>query len=227
MRLYSMKVKICIFYFIIGFLGVPNLSLTAQSTWDMVKSDGDIFVYTRKTSKKGFKEIKIEAQIRTSLNTLMAAFNDVEAHKEWVYKTPESKLVKLDRDNAIHYYVRLDFPFPAQDRDLLIHYKWEQDPSTKIITTRSTASKVLVPIKEDVIRVDEFYSEYVLTPLPDGMIKIDYSAKMDPGGKLPIWLVNMGVTIGPTKSMKSLFDLINSGRYDEIKVEGIKELTRS
>lgn len=199
-------------------------AISQDDGWKLSKESDDTKVYTRKKEGEKFKEIKILTRHKTTLNAIMAAFDDTEGHKEWVFKTPESYTVERVNDNTLIYYVKSDLPFPVSDRDLVIKYEWTQDPETKVIVTESVGVVGKVEEKDSNIRVKDFQSNYTLTPKADGWINIEYYAKMDPAGSLPAWLVNMAVTKGPIKTMDKLFELIDSGRYDNIHVEGVTEL---
>jgi len=213
------RIIISIFILILSYtIGI------SQDKWELAKEENNIKVYTRKIEGEKFKEIRINTKVKSSLNAIMAAFDDTDGHKEWVYKSPESYTVEKIDDTTLIYYIKSDLPFPAHDRDLVIKYSWSQDPDTKIIHTQSKGVIGKVEEYDSSIRVTDFVSTYKLEPRNDGWVDIEYYAKMDPAGKLPAWLVNMAVTTGPTKTMQKLFQLLESGRYDNINVEGISEL---
>ncbi|MDA8693275.1 START domain-containing protein [Saprospiraceae bacterium] len=211
-----------LFFFL--FLVFSFSAISQDDGWDLSKESGDTKVYTRKKDGEKFKEIKILTRHQTTLNAIMAAFDDTEGHKEWVFKTPESYTVERVNDNTLIYYVKSDLPFPVSDRDLVIKYEWTQNPETKVIVTESVGVVGKVDEDDSNIRVKDFLSNYTLTPQADGWIDIEYYAKMDPAGSLPAWLVNMAVTKGPIKTMENLFKLLDEGRYDNIQVEGVSEL---
>lgn len=193
-----------------------------QGEWDIVKQTDDITVFTRKSDNSKYKEVKITMTIKCSMNELVAALEDVDAHKDWVPYTIDSKMVKKDSDSEFYYYVSSDFPFPAKDRDVVIFYEREQAKDSKVVITRSEAAPEVLPEADGFVRVPLFSSTYVLTPLEDGIIDIEYLLKVSPGGKIPAWIINLGVTKGPIKTMESLVDLISSGKYANHNVAGIE-----
>lgn len=202
-----------------------SLSIQGQNNdWEMKKENDQIKVYTRKLEGQRFKEIRIKTKCKTSLNAIMAAFDDTAGHKNWVYKTPESYTIEKVDENTLIYYIKSDLPFPVTDRDIVIKYSWKQDPDTKVITTVSEGMSGKVDDVDGNIRVTDFLSEYILTPQGDGWIDIEYYAKMDPAGKLPAWLVNLAVTTGPIKTMEKFFEVLDSGRYNNTIIEGVSEL---
>jgi len=210
--------------FLFLFLAISYTAIAQDNGWELSKESGDTKVYTRKKEGEKFKEIKILTRHKTTLNAIMAAFDDTEGHKEWVFKTPESYTVERIDDKTLIYYLKSDLPFPVSDRDLVIKYKWSQNENTKVIITESEGMVGKVEENDSNIRVKDFVSKYTLTPRLDGWIDIEYYAKMDPAGSLPAWLVNVAVTKGPIKTMESLFELLDAGRYDNIQVEGVSEL---
>lgn len=202
-------------------LSIISFDLEAQSKWDIVKQTDDITVFTRKSENSKYKEVKITMTIKCTMNELVAALEDVDAHKDWVPYTIDSKMVKKDSDSEFYYYVSSDFPFPAKDRDVVIYYEREQAADSKVVITRSEAAPEVLPKSDGFVRVPVFSSTYVLTPLDDGIIDIEYLLKVSPGGKIPAWIINLGVTKGPIKTMESLIKLIDSGKYSNYDVEGV------
>jgi len=208
--------------FILIFLSTFCFDLKSQSSWETVKETDDIIVYTRKSENSKYKEVKITMTISCTMNELVAALEDVDAHKEWVPYTIDSKMIKKDSDSKFYYYVSSDFPFPAKDRDVAIYYEREQAVDSKVVITRSEAAPDILPKSDGFIRVPVFSSTYTLTPKDDGVIHIEYLLKVSPGGKLPAWIINLGVTKGPIKTMESLIELIDSGKYSKHNVVGVE-----
>jgi hypothetical protein len=197
-----------------------------MSTWNLVRTKDNIEVYTRMSDDDKLKEIKINGRIKSSLSEVILALEDVEAQKEWVLRTIDARLLDSHAIGHLIYYVSTDMPFPIQDRDLVVEYIRSQDPKTKVITTISKALPSFIDEAEGFIRIPLFDSKYVLTPKKDGWIEMVYFMQIDPGGALPLWLVNMAVARGPLNSIESLYELIYSKRYKGKSAEGIKELEK-
>ena len=195
--------------------------LYSQSDWKLVKERESIEVFTRKASNSKYKEVKILANFKTTMNELVAALEDVDTHKDWVPYTIDSYMVKKLNPDKFYYYVSSDFPFPAKDRDVVIYYERQQNPDTKKVVTHSAAAPDYMETFNDFVRVPVFDSIYELTPKDDGTIDINYELKVSPGGSIPAWLINLGVTKGPIMTMESLVELLDSGKYRNADVVGI------
>jgi len=196
-------------------------SISAQSEWKLVKERSNISVFTRHATNSKYKEVKILGRIKCEMAELVAALEDVDAHVDWVNRTMESKVIDKQSETEFLYYVSTDFPYPARDRDVVIYYKREHQKDTGVVFTTSEAKPESIPEVKGLIRIDVFSSTYKLTPNADGIIEIEYFLKVSPAGRIPAWMVNLGITKGPIETMESLFELVHSGKYADTKVVGL------
>ena len=173
------------------------------------------------------KEVKILGRVKSTLSEVVLALEDVEAQKEWVLRTIDARTLDFTSESDFIYYISTDMPFPIKDRDLIVHYTRTQDIKTKIVETKSRALPSFLPLIDDYVRIPLFDSSYTLIPEEGGWVRIEYVMKIDPGGALPLWLVNMAVTRGPVSSIEALYELLDSGRYEGKTAYEIVELTPS
>ena len=76
---------------------------------------------------------------------------------------------------------------------------------------------------KDIVRIQESYSKWVITPLQNGQVKIEYELRVDPGGKVPVWLINMFATKGPFETFKKLREQVKKPFYSHISLPFIKD----
>lgn len=184
------------------FLGMS----TPISSWRLKTQKGDIKVYTRTTPKSTIKEVRITTQIKGELDDLLVLLDDVPSFKNWVYRCTKSELIKTIGPDEYYYYNLTDFPFPLSDRDMIIHSKTWKVPGTNITKTKSEAitTDELYKEQDGIVRIKVLAYTWTFTPLPNGMIDIDYEIFSEPGGALPNWVVNMAVSKGPVETMLRL-----------------------
>jgi len=197
-------------FFVLMF---AHLSYAQDSTWQLKRETNQLKVYTRNISETGIKELKITTQFKTSLNSIIALFNDVPANTEWVYSSKVSKITEKLAPNDIYYYSVSDFPWPLQDRDLIVRF-----------TSTSYSKEEKYPLQKGIVRVTIFDSKWILTPLPGGKVNIEYTVKTDPGGNIPVFLTNMFIDRGPVATMKKMRDMLQVPKYRDAKVDFIEEL---
>ena len=198
-------------------------SVSSEDDWDILKEKEQYTIYGRKLHQSKFKEIKVKGRIQSSLSAIVMALEDIEYQEKWVLRTLDAYEIDQLGVGKYHFYLSTDMPFPVTDRDLVVYYERTQDTETKVVTTRSHAKPDLIPKEKSLVRIPVFDSYYILTPIGDGWLEMEYFLKIDPGGALPAWVVNLAASKGPDITMKALYKVIASGKYDNILVEGVEE----
>jgi len=197
----------------IGIIFLIALGNTQEINWKHKKTKHGIAVYTYLPEGDKLKQLKIVMDIETDMSTLLAAIEDVDAQTEWIYKCKTSKILEQTSEVEFIYYIDSDFPMPASDRDIIVYYKREPADENGVIRTFSKAVPYDYPIPKKFVRITDFESKYILTPLKESKIQIEYYMKVDPGGILPAWLINLAADAGPIKTMKKLKEMIAEGKF--------------
>lgn len=200
-----------------------SFSLHSQD-WEMVKETSEMEVYVRNAGDSKLKEVKIKSSISCPMSELVMALEDVESHKDWVKSTIDSRYVEKTDAANFYYYISTDMPYPVKDRDVVIKYNRSQDANTKVVTNSYEGVADKMEVQKKFIRIPFFEAGYTLVPSEGGKIDLEYLFKVDVGGTMPKWIVNMALTKGPVDTIESLFELIRSGHYKGVTVEGIVEL---
>ncbi|MCS6929606.1 MAG: START domain-containing protein [Saprospiraceae bacterium] len=183
--------------------------------------EDSIQVFYRKTGD--VHELKLIVHMRASLPSVAYLLEDVPVYPNWVYRVVESRVVERLSDKELYYYVHIDFPWPLTDRDLIMHSRLSQDPRTRILTYVSTAAPAQLPEKENVIRIRKAHSKWVIAPIGNEMVRVEYYLYSNPGGSLPDWLVNLALDIGPRETMKKMRSLLLIPRYRHVRLAHIRE----
>ncbi|MFT6868213.1 MAG: hypothetical protein ACJA08_003063 [Cyclobacteriaceae bacterium] len=187
------------------FLLAQSVSMYSQSAgedWNFVNEDEGISVYTRHNELSAIKEIRIILTVETTMEDITELLANVPLYADWVYKCDDSFLLKHVSEEEFHYYITMDFPFPFWDRDLAVHSKHWIDPENGAYHSHSVTSTDSSYTNEEFVHITEFESHWHITPVGNGQLSIDYTALSNPGGDIPIWLVNMAITKGPLETMR-------------------------
>ena len=206
------------------FLGLFFTTFTfAQNTdgWVFKNEKEGVKVYYRKTSD--VYELKLITSLKASLSGIVTLLSEVDKYPKWGYKVAESREIKKVSDWELYYYSRLDFPWPLDDRDIVVHSKMEQDPITKRITATSIAQSGHVPLQKGVVRMSNAHTSWTLIPGAGGWTYVEYYIYSDPGGSLPDWLVNMALDVGPRETIKNIRSFVRQEKYQNIKLAHLKD----
>lgn len=200
-------------YLLLALLSLWSVLVFAQADWTLKSSKNGIDIYTKTVSSSGLKGIRVKCNLPAKLSQIVALILDVNAGKEWVYGTKSSILLKKVSPSELYYYSEVDIPWPISNRDFIAHLVVSQDPSTKAVTINGPTEANYLPVKQNIVRVNRSSGKWVLTPIKQNLIQIDYTLEVDPGGTIPIWLVNLFATSGPAETFKKMKTQIQKPQY--------------
>lgn len=169
--------------------------------WILVHQQDGITVYSRSTEQSDIKEIRVSFTVESTMKRVISLLGDVPNYKNWVYKCSYAEKVKTINEDEFYYYTISDFPFPFEDRDLVIHTKHWLDAETGAYYSHANAVVDVIDKKEGLVRIPAFSSSWTVKPLENQLLQIDYLVSSSAGGLIPAWLVNLAVAKGPLETM--------------------------
>ncbi len=216
-----MPYKFCLASFVCYLLFASPLM--GQSSWKLHSERDGIQVYTKNVANSPFKALKAVCVIETTLTKLTAVLLDVKNTKDWVYATKVCSLLKQTSPSELYYYSEVGLPWPASNRDFIIRIAVVQDAKTKALTLIAENKPDYVPSKKGIVRIRESEAHWLITPLANGMVRVEYTMAVDPGGLLPAWLVNMFISKGPHQTFLKLREQVKKPIYDNVHLGFIKD----
>ena len=206
-----MTCKIVFFLIVVSVL--YSLGGYGQENWELKTEKEGIAIFTRNFPDSKYKGVKVECELDATLSQLVAVILDVNTGADWVYSTKSSILLKQISPSELYYYSEVNIPWPVSNRDFIAMLKVTQDAHTRIVTIDGPTFPDYIPPKKDIVRVNRAEGKWVITPLTRNHIKIEYTLRMDPGGNIPAWLINLFATKGPYESFKNLKRQIQKPAY--------------
>ncbi len=199
---------------------------SAKEQWELVKEEDGIKVFLKTVPSSKIKEFKGVTNINSSLDSILAVLYDADACPKWVHNCEEAtRLTDIGFYEAYIYQV-IDFPFPAKDRDLVLHTVMTQEPESKDVTIRLNSAPEYIPSTKNV-RIIRSTGYYFLKPLPDGTVEVTWQHYTDPGGRVPTWIVNSLLVDTPFETLKNLKKIVHEQKYQNAKLryssEGIAD----
>lgn len=210
-----------LFLLLFSFSLLPSLHAQKSDGWIFKNEKSGVKVYYRKTS--GIYELKLITSIKSSLSGMVALLTQVDRYPKWGYKVVEAKELARQSETDQIYYSKLDFPWPMEDRDIVMHNTLVQDPVTRRITSVSEAAPDYIPEKEEVVRIRTAKTVWNIVPGAGGWLYVEYYINSDPGGNIPDWLVNMALDVGPREVIGNIRSFVALPEYQSAKLTYIRE----
>ena len=190
-----------------------NSASQKKNDWKLEKDKNGIRVYSRHLTGSKLKEVKVNCEINATLSQLVAFISDIDHYKEAVYRVANAALVRRVSDREFYYYSETEMAWPVSNRDLVIHMEFEMDHPTRTLRIRGTNAPEMVPPKKGIVRIPHWQSLWKVQEINSKRLRIEYVFVVDPGGELPIWLVNALIGVGPYQSFSSIEKLLTRPYY--------------
>ena len=214
-----MKITITTLVFIIA--GIYATDEKISSDWELKKEKNGVQIYARKVPGWSYQELKVTMQVKSTLSGLIAALKDVPAYPEWVYMCSDAYFYE-NGSHEEYYYAKFDAPWPVKHRDLIVHSVLEQNTTTKTVIFKGEGLPGYKPNFEGIIRIPKFDGQYILVPKGNNLVNVTYLVKLDPGGLLPGWLVNLVSYSGPFNSFIKLKEFVRQDKYQKTELAYIE-----
>lgn len=194
-------------------LSSASFQVKGQTQWTLKTDEDGIQLYTKSVPGSSYKSLKTVCTLQTSLSSVAAVLLDVQQTKEWVYGTSTSGMLKQESPSAVYFYAEMGMPWPVTNRDFIVKISILQDPVSKIITVLAENYPDYLPEKKALVRIRNSSGKWLIEPLPNGRVRVEYQLYVDPGGVVPASLVNMFLGKGPLESFKSLKKRVAMKQY--------------
>jgi START domain-containing protein len=185
----------------------------AQGKWELKKDDHGIQVYTRKAATGSLKELRVLCELDATKEQLISTLLDIPNYTKWVFSNKKSTIIKTINPLDIVYYTQTHLPWPLKDRDLVIELIINSTPEVLNVQAKSTPD--FLSKNDNFIRVPYSLGLWKVTDAPNNKIKVDYTFSVDPGGSIPVWLVNAMMATGPYNSFVKLREVLKA-KYGKI-----------
>jgi hypothetical protein len=190
------------------------ISLILGSLWqpiaaqpcDLKRDTDGIRVFTCKVEEAKFKSLRAEFILNNINKKQLKHFVwQVHNYATWQYNLMDARVVDSSQ-NQLAYQAWIDAPWPAENREILVNMKvLDADSSMQIVIDHITDAQ---PPPENFVRVPFFQARWEIVPQGNNL-HVTYSLRIDPGGYVPAWLVNIAMADGPYISFKNLKAQLN------------------
>lgn len=191
------------FPFILLLLITLNLQAHTQPAWKLVKEKNGIKIFLASVANSKFKSVRVQSIMEGTIFKLINILSNINEAHEWVYKTKTAYFLKRITPYDFLYYTETILPWPASNRDAVIHIIIKPDTVHHAVRISAVSEPKFMAEKNGIVRIPYSKASWYVTE-SGNKINMDYIFEVDPGGSLPAWLVNMMADKGPYESFEKL-----------------------
>ena len=188
-------------------------TLKAQQDWVLKLNKDGIRVYTKNYQGSPVKAVKALCRIGASVSTLTSILRDVRNSKEWMYATKSVALLKELSPTEVIYDSEIELPWPVSNRDFIVHQSITQDSVTNTVKITCVNKPDFIARSKGIVRIEQAYSQWLIHPLAGGQLDVEFELRVDPGGNIPAWLVNLFALTGPFHTFQKLREQVKKAEY--------------
>jgi hypothetical protein len=193
----------------IMLLLVFDLPLLAQNDWTILKVKDGIKISSRHSPKSPFNDIRVELDVTGNIDQLESILVDVNKYKEWSYATKISRLVKSLGPGKFIYYTEIEVPWPATNRFFYADFELKKNLTERSMHIIAANIPNYESGPKDLVQVPLTRGTWNISTITNKSIHIDYSLEMNPGGSLPVWVLNLFSIKGPMESFENIKKKMN------------------
>ncbi len=189
----------CLFFII----QVPVCHLYAQS-WNLVRDQDGIKIYTLKEAGKSLKSFKGIIDIPAPAQKVFAVIENVNDHAWWGANLSEVKVMIYEKNKRSRYYVEYRLPWPLSNRDLVVDVTVNADSLNQVYRTQANQLQSVVPLYPDKVRIPNYHQSWTVTPSAQGASQVILEGYADPSGNIPDWIINLAIVDTPVNMLREL-----------------------
>ncbi len=187
-------------------------AVMGQEDWNLKKDADGIKVYTRSVEGSNMKATKATVTLKCNLHTCVAVLKDIEHLDELFPDCNLAKRIEQSDTEQIHY-LELEAPWPVADRDATFYLTYTFDSESKSVIVGSSPITGKYPEQKGKVRLTTGKGEWRFRQIAEDKTEVIYSAHIEPGGSIPMWLANSVVEENPFRMFHNFQDLIKLERY--------------
>jgi len=189
---------------IVVFLSAPVLG---QETWQLVKRESSVTVYTRQEPRSEYKSFKAVGLIRSTPEEVLNVLDDVDHYKHWFAFSKSIRLLKRQK-NEKYVYIETSFPWPFRNEDMIYKISTTKNNNGETKLVLDGRSDFIPPVAD--IQRMRAAKGYILLQKDKEHTLVTYVMHAEFGGDIPPWLANTYIHLLPFQTLRNLIEVMKT-----------------
>lgn len=178
------------------------INLFSQDQWILKKESNGIKVYTSQPEGQPIMKYRVVTSIQSNYKDVYKQVVDFEGNKKNLETVKELRILKNLPEKEFITYMIIDLPWPLQNRDLLTKMQVNKHDLGYHLISKSVNTPEINT--KHTVRIENFYEEWQISKKNAEFTNVEIIGWADPGGLIPLWVVNMYVVEEPYRFMNGL-----------------------
>lgn len=178
------------------FILIYALALCQEGEWKLKRNKDGVAVYTRKLDDSQILEYKVLTTINTDLKSFIEIITNTNEYIKWQKNLESASTLLVINKYEFYNYITADMPWPIEDRDMVVHVKYEVDYEKGECFAYSETIPDYIKFSKDYKRLTNGKGKWVIKQVDD-YLQVMYTFAGDPGLPVPAFIINMFLVEGP------------------------------
>lgn len=196
---------------------------SASAEWELVRDRDNVKVWTRPVPGSDIQAVRAETLVPVELNQAMALLDDTAACPRWMHQCADPALVRKISPLERYTYMAIDLPWPASDRDVLVHVNIGQQESNREVSVHLLGVEPKPEIADRMPKrkgrepLRSMNGKFTLLPTGATSTRVSYELHLELGGSLPASVVNKQLIDNPFNTLKNMRSIAAEPRYQDFR----------
>jgi hypothetical protein len=157
-----------------------------------------------------------QTTMEATIPQLMAVLFDPRTQVEWNETAYDTRVVEKKSETEVYFYSAMRVPWPFRDREFLLKLETDINARNRSLLVRGyeTVHPGALPHPKRV-RVPVSRVNWQLRAIGN-RTQVVVTFQLDPGGALPLWIMNKVTKWMPFKALSNIRRVIAQGKYDAV-----------
>ncbi|MFQ5698146.1 MAG: SRPBCC family protein [Myxococcota bacterium] len=199
----------------LALLVLPAAGVEAgEPAWQPLDRGGEVELWVREVPGSPYPWFRARRRVRSSLQALVDLLGDARVRPRWFYACRAARSLEV-REREGWTYTEIDAPWPARDRDTILHWRVEQTSSGEVRIELSSDPDRL-PRVPGRVRLRDMRGRWSLVPRGRGEVEVTLDLRMAPETPLPDAFVLPFLRAMPFESLRALPGALAAGRSPSV-----------
>jgi hypothetical protein len=201
---------------------LPNKALTNKEllgdnvlknrVWKTWKENNNIHITYHKSKNSPLIEIKVSAQIQSSLSGFLLFIQDTENMPMWLDNAESSQILEHISTQENIFVVNFKRFWPVSERYMIINSNhWQNKDLSVEIKVQDVNDKAY--LQKGMIKIEVIKAHWHIAPSVNGNISVTYTVIADPKGIIPHWIVKRVSLNSLWKTMNNISEQLPSSNW--------------
>ncbi len=187
----------------------------ADENWESVRDEEGIHIDRILRPDSPIVVFRGTTVMQAEISSLLAVLFDIRTQAEWNNNGYDLRVLQKISDTELWYYASNKVPWPFRDRDFVTKLASRFDAAAKqIVVTGTEATHIAAPPHAKRVRMPVARVNWVFAALSGKRTRVTVTFQIDPGGVLPMWLMNKVTKGMPFRALRNIRDVIAEKKYD-------------